>query len=190
MLVASFLLTFLTPGFLLIALAIKTTSRGPVFFRQPRYGLDSRTFEILKFRTMYTQAADPTGVQQTRSGDPRITRLGHFLRKSSLDELPQLWNVIRGDMALVGPRPHVPGMLAGGRPYEELVPYYFDRHRMRAGITGLAQVNGLRGSTEDAAIAKARIDQDLEYIRSWSLVLDVKILWETARREFLSGSGI
>src|SRR5262249_12384799 len=121
-LVASLLLTFLSPGFLLIALAIKATSRGPVFFRQRRYGLDSRTFEILKFRTMYTRAADPSGVRQTRAGDPRVTRVGYWLRKSSLDELPQLWNVIRGHMALVGPRPHVPGMLAGGRLSEELVP--------------------------------------------------------------------
>ncbi len=189
-LVASTLLTFLSPGVLLIALSIKATSRGPVFFRQRRYGHDSRTFEIVKFRTMYAEATDPSGVRQTRAGDPRVTPFGHFLRKSSLDELPQLWNVIRGDMALVGPRPHVPGMLAGGRLYEELVPYYFDRHRMRVGITGLAQVNGLRGSTEDPVIAKARVDQDLEYIRRWSLWLDLKILWETARREFLSGNGI
>jgi lipopolysaccharide/colanic/teichoic acid biosynthesis glycosyltransferase len=187
---ASLLLILLAPGLLAIALAIKLTSHGPVFFRQSRYGTNSRDFEILKFRTMFIDASDPSGVTQTQRGDPRVTPLGRWLRQSSLDELPQLWNVIRGDMSLVGPRPHVPGMLAGGVLYEELVPYYFERHAMRTGITGLAQVNGLRGSTLDPAVAKARIDQDLEYVRHWSFGLDIKILWETFRREFLTGRGV
>jgi exopolysaccharide biosynthesis polyprenyl glycosylphosphotransferase len=188
--VASFVLLLLAPGILIIAVTIKVTSPGPVLFRQRRYGLNSQTFEIYKFRTMYVDAADHSGVRQTRDGDPRVTPLGRLLRRSSLDELPQLWNVLKGDMSLVGPRPHVPGMLGGGMLYEELVPYYFDRHRMRVGITGLAQVNGLRGSTEDPFVARARIDHDLEYIKNWSLLLDVKILIVTARREFLSGNGI
>lgn len=187
--VASLLLVFLLPGLITIAIAIKATSAGPVLFRQQRYGLGGDTFEIFKFRTMFVETADPSGVAQTRECDPRVTPLGALLRRSSLDELPQLWNVVRGDMSLVGPRPHVPGMLAGGMLYEELVPYYFERNAMRAGITGLAQVNGLRGSTVDAAVAKARIDQDLQYIRHWSLALDIRILWETARREFLNGNG-
>jgi polysaccharide biosynthesis protein PslA len=186
--VASALLILLAPGLGLIAVAIRTTSSGPILFRQSRYGREGRKFEILKFRTMYVDASDPSGVTQTRNGDPRVTQVGRLLRRSSLDELPQLWNVLRGDMSLVGPRPHVPGMLAGGKLYEELVPYYFERHRMRTGITGLAQVNGLRGSTVDPVAAKARIDQDLEYIRNWSLALDIRILWQTFRREFLTGS--
>jgi lipopolysaccharide/colanic/teichoic acid biosynthesis glycosyltransferase len=188
--VASFILLLLGPGILIIAVAIKATSPGPVLFKQKRYGLNSETFEIYKFRTMYVDVGDQTGVRQTQDGDPRVTPLGRWLRRSSLDELPQLWNVLRGDMSLVGPRPHVPGMLGGGVLYEELVPYYFDRHQMRVGITGLAQVNGLRGSTQDPFVARARIDQDLEYIRYWSLLLDIKILLVTARREFLSGNGI
>jgi polysaccharide biosynthesis protein PslA len=186
--VASVLLVLLAPGLVLIAIAIRVTSSGPILFRQSRYGFESRPFEILKFRTMYLDASDPSGVTQTRNGDPRVTRVGRLLRRSSLDELPQLWNVLRGDMSLVGPRPHVPGMLAGGKLYEELVPYYFERHRMRTGITGLAQVNGLRGSTIDPVVATARVDQDLEYIQHWSFALDIRILWQTFRREFLTGS--
>src|SRR5262249_10036437 len=111
---ASALLLLLSPGFALIALGIKLTSEGPVLFHQPRYGLGNRQFNIFKFRTMFVRMTDHSGVQQTRRADPRVTPLGRVLRRSSLDELPQLWNVIKGDMSLVGPRPHVPGMLAGG----------------------------------------------------------------------------
>jgi exopolysaccharide biosynthesis polyprenyl glycosylphosphotransferase len=186
---ASIILILLAPGLIAIALAVKLTSSGPVLFRQRRHGMNDSRFEIVKFRTMRVESGDPNGVQQTRKNDPRVTSVGRLLRRSSLDELPQLWNVVRGDMSLVGPRPHVPGMLAGGMLYEELVPYYHERHRVRSGITGLAQVNGLRGSTEDPVLAKARIDYDLKYIEQWSLVLDVQILWRTVRAEFLSGSG-
>ncbi|MBF9233898.1 sugar transferase [Microvirga alba] len=187
--VAICLIILLAPGLLMIAAAIKLTSPGAVLFRQQRYGVGKKQFAILKFRTMSVGSCDPAGVQQTRLGDARVTPVGRFLRKTSLDELPQLFNVLRGDMSLVGPRPHVPGMLAGGMLYEDLVPEYFDRLRVRPGVTGLAQVNGLRGSTEDPATARARISDDLTYIDHWSLMLDFKILIMTARTEFLSGSG-
>lgn len=172
-----------------IALAIKATSPGPVFFRQKRYGYHNRRFWIFKFRTMYVHLGDQRGVRQTTDGDPRVTPVGRLLRKTSLDELPQLFNVLRGDMSLVGPRPHVPGMLAGGLLYEELVPYYFQRHNMKPGITGLAQVSGYRGSTTQPLSAIERLDRDLRYIETWSLWLDFKIIARTLIREFLAGSG-
>jgi len=172
-----------------IAAAIKITSPGPIFFRQKRYGYHNRRFLIFKFRTMYVERGDQRGVQQTTAGDSRVTPLGRILRKTSLDELPQLINVLRGDMSLVGPRPHVPGMLANGMLYEAMIPYYFQRHNMRPGLTGLAQVRGFRGSTADPAAALARLDCDLEYIESWSLRRDIAIIVRTAVKEFLSGSG-
>lgn len=119
----------------------------------------------------------------------QVTRVGKILRSTSLDEIPQLINVIKGDMSLVGPRPHVPGMLAAHMPYEDLVPYYFQRHTVRPGITGLAQVSGCRGSTVEPNLAVARIDHDLDYIAKWSLRMDMTIIAQTVRREFLSGSG-
>lgn len=179
------LLVLLAPGLLAIALAVKLTSHGPAMFRQARYGRNNRIFQIYKFRTMYVRECDKTGVRQTGSSDSRITPLGRWLRRTSLDELPQLLNVVKGDMSLVGPRPHVPGMLAGGMLYEELVPHYFERHRVRPGITGLAQINGLRGSTEDPLLAIARVEWDLAYIDHWSMGLDLRILAETARSEFI-----
>jgi lipopolysaccharide/colanic/teichoic acid biosynthesis glycosyltransferase len=187
---AGLALMFFAPLFVGIAIAIKASSPGPVFFRQRRYGQRNRLFRIYKFRTMYAHLNDPTGVRQTASNDTRVTPLGRFLRQTSFDELPQLINVIKGDMSLVGPRPHVPGMLAGGMVYEDLVPYYFQRHMVRPGITGLAQVSGCRGSTAHANAAIARIDHDLEYIEKWSMTLDVKIIARTVATEFLSGNGM
>jgi len=185
---AALLLT-MSPVLAGTALAIKLTSPGPVFFRQRRYGLNSEQFTILKFRTMFAHDSDVTGVNQTRTGDPRVTPLGSFLRRTNLDELPQLINVLRGDMSLVGPRPHVPGMRAGGMLYEALVPSYFERHRLRPGMTGLAQINELRGSTADAKFARARIAYDIAYVDHWSLLLDLRILWTTFRTEVLRGTG-
>lgn len=128
-------------------------------------------------------------MKQTVKGDSRVTWIGKILRTTSFDEIPQLINVIKGDMSLVGPRPHVPGMLAAELLYEELVPYYFQRHTARPGLTGLAQVSGCRGSTVEAGRAISRIDYDLDYIERWSMRLDVTIIIRTIRKEFLSGSG-
>lgn len=183
-------LLFLLPVFIAIAVAIKLTSKGPVFFRQYRYGYRNRLFRIYKFRTMHQSLGDQSGRQQTVARDSRVTPLGRILRSTSLDEIPQLINVVKGEMSLVGPRPHVPGMLAAGVLYEDLVPYYFQRHAVRPGITGLAQVSGCRGSTEDAESAITRVDFDLEYIERRSLHLDIGIIVRTVRKEFLAGSGI
>jgi polysaccharide biosynthesis protein PslA len=187
--VASSALLFFMPLLIAVAIAIKVTSPGPVLFYQSRYGYRNRFFRIYKFRTMRVDAGDARGVRQTVQGDSRITPIGRILRRTSLDEIPQLINVIKGDMSLVGPRPHVPGMLAAQLPYEDLVPYYFQRHSARPGITGLAQVSGCRGSTVESNRAISRIDYDLDYIEKWSLRMDITIIVQTIRREFLSGNG-
>lgn len=185
---AGLALLFLSPLLIAVALAIKLTSRGPVFFTQYRYGRRNQRFKIYKFRTMHVHLGDVFGVKQTVANDPRVTVIGRILRKTSIDELPQLINVLIGHMSLVGPRPHVPGMQAASTLYESLVPYYFQRHAIRPGITGLAQVSGCRGSTVNADLATARVDYDLEYIERWSLWLDVKIIWWTVRREIFSAT--
>ena len=184
-----FILAFI-PALLLIAALIKSTSRGGVLFRQKRYGMGGQLFEIWKFRTMYQSQGDQRGVKQTRENDPRITPFGRFLRRTSLDELPQMFNVLKGEMSLIGPRPHVPGMLAAGVLYEELVPIYHQRHVVRPGITGLAQVSGFRGTTEDPTLATARVEHDLIYVEKWSFWLDIKILVLTAWRELTGGTGV
>ena len=186
---AGIALLFFAPLFGAIALAIKLTSVGPVFFTQYRYGHRNRRFLIYKFRTMHAHLGDQLGVQQTVEEDPRVTFIGRILRQTSLDELPQLINVVLGDMSLVGPRPHVPGMQAASTLYESLVPYYFQRHNIRPGITGLAQVSGCRGSTANADAAISRVDYDLEYIERWSIWLDIKIIWWTVKRELFFGHG-
>ncbi len=163
----------------LIALAIRLDSPGPVLFRQRRTGLDNQDFEILKFRTMYHHAADPEARVQVRSGDPRVTPVGALLRRTSLDELPQLLNVLRGDMSFVGPRPHAPGTRAGGRQFEEVTPSYPLRHRVKPGLTGLAQVRGWRGETPTEELLLRRVESDLEYIDRWSLWLDLAIVLRT-----------
>lgn len=187
--VASLALVFLAPLFCLIAVSIKSTSRGPVFFRQVRHGLNGQPIRIWKFRTMYFECCDKTGIKQTEKSDPRVTPVGRFLRRSNFDELPQLLNVVTGDMSLVGPRPHVPGMLAAGVPYEEFDPRYMSRHRVRPGLTGLAQMRGFRGETTSVDAARNRLNSDLEYIYRRSFWMDVKIMLGTVRREFFSGHG-
>ncbi len=159
----------------LIAIAVKLSSSGPVFFRQKRYGLDGREILVWKFRSMRTCDNGPV-VKQATKGDPRITRVGAILRKTSLDELPQLFNVIEGTMSLVGPRPHAS---AHNEQYRSLIPGYMLRHKVKPGITGLAQVNGCRGETETIDKMERRIQWDHTYIRNWSVWLDLKILLKT-----------
>lgn len=176
---ASLMLLFLGPLLLAVALAVKLDSPGPVFFRQVRRGYNNRSFDALKFRTLRHDMADPLANRLVTRGDPRVTRVGAFLRRSSIDELPQLLNVLNGDMSLVGPRPHPLNAKAGGRPYEEVVERFQRRYRVRPGITGWAQVNGLRGNTETEDDLLRRVDYDLDYIRRWSLWLDLLILLRT-----------
>ena len=185
---AALALIALGPLLLLVALVIRLTDNGPALFRQERVGLDGRTFRIFKFRSMYTDLGDITGVAQTQAGDPRVTPIGRFIRKTSIDELPQLLNVLNGEMSLVGPRPHVAGMMAAGMPYEQLTRHYDFRNLMRPGITGWAQCNKLRGSTADEAKAMSRVGHDIAYIQNYSLALDAKVIFRTIQREFLSGS--
>lgn len=179
----------LVPLFALVALAIVLESKGPVLFVQHREGKGGKLFKALKFRSMRQDDCDLSGVRQTIVGDSRITKVGSFLRRTSIDELPQLFNVLRGDMSLVGPRPHVKGMLAGGQEYRILVPYYDLRLLVAPGLTGWAQANGLRGPTTDAELARKRVDYDLTYIEQFSLWLDLKIILMTLKRELGGGSG-
>jgi len=172
------LLVLLSPLFLLIALAIRLDSPGPVFYRQLRRGLGGRPFEMLKFRSMYADRCDAPDapICQATRDDPRVTRVGRWLRRTSLDELPQLWNVLRGEMSLVGPRPHPVRM---DEEYRGIVERYMARYRLKPGITGWAQVHGYRGETRDIEAMRARIAYDVDYARSWSLALDLWILFLT-----------
>ena len=167
-----------SPILLGVAVAVKLTSRGPILYRQERMGMDGAVFPILKFRTMRTDA-ESEGAQMATAGDARRTPVGAFLRRTSLDELPQLFNVLRGDMSLVGPRPERPVFI---EEFKRQIPKYHLRHKVKAGITGWAQINGLRGQTS----IQKRIEYDLYYIENWSLLLDLKILVRTALGGFLS----
>jgi Undecaprenyl-phosphate glucose phosphotransferase len=169
-----------SPILLLVALLIRLESPGPIFFRQKRHGFNDTVFEILKFRTMYVDQGDASGLERTVRGDPRVTPIGRFLRRWSVDELPQLLNVLKGDMSLIGPRPHPVGMLAEKDDYREVVQNYAARHRVKPGITGWAQVNGYRGAAETKEVARLRVEHDLEYIDRWSLLFDFRILVMTA----------
>jgi putative colanic acid biosynthesis UDP-glucose lipid carrier transferase len=173
--VGSLLLMVAAVPMLIIAIAIKLTSRGPVFFRQRRYGLDGREIRVWKFRTM-TVCEDGDEVRQATQGDARVTRLGAFLRRTSLDELPQLFNVLGGSMSLVGPRPHA---AAHNEQYRKMIQGYMLRHKVKPGMTGLAQVRGWRGETDTLEKMQRRIECDHQYIRDWSLWLDIQILLQT-----------
>jgi Undecaprenyl-phosphate glucose phosphotransferase len=179
-LVAAAALTLITPLLLAIALLIRLDSSGPVFFRQKRYGFNNKLIEVWKFRTMYQDMTDASAEQLTRRNDPRITRIGAFLRRTSLDELPQFINVLRGDMSVVGPRPHATAAKAGALLYPEAVKYYDARHRVKPGITGWAQVNGWRGETDTIEQIRKRVEHDLYYIEHWSIAFDLRIILRTA----------
>jgi polysaccharide biosynthesis protein PslA len=173
------LLGLVGPPLLLLMLLIKLDSPGPAIFAQPRVGRNNRRYKCYKLRTMYDDIGDRHGNRSTARDDKRITKIGKVLRRTSLDELPQLWNVIRGDMSLVGPRPHALGSTAEGALFWEAVPEYWTRHAMRPGMTGLAQVRGLRGATTTRSDIEKRVAADLEYVNGWSIWWDVKILLQT-----------
>jgi len=173
------LLLAFAPVMLLASIAIKLESRGPVLFRQPRHGLNGSAIEVFKFRTMYAHLEDRLASCQTMRGDPRVTRVGAFLRRHSLDELPQFFNVLGGTLSLVGPRPHAPATTAGGESLELVVANYAARHRMKPGITGWAQVSGYRGNLDTIEKAVRRVEHDLYYIENWSLLLDLLIIIRT-----------
>ena len=176
---ASLALLLFGPMMCFIAIAVKLDSDGPALFRQRRHGFNNREIEVYKFRTMRTDQADASGGVQTSRGDARITRLGGILRKTSLDELPQLLNVLKGDMSMVGPRPHPVGMRTKDKLCHEIVETYATRHRVKPGITGWAQVNGYRGATSEPEHLVGRVEHDLYYIDNWSLLFDLKILMKT-----------
>ncbi len=177
--IATVALVFLAPLLLITGLAIKLSSRGPVIFKQPRFGFNNREILVWKFRSMYTDRQDVSGAARTTKGDPRVTPIGRWIRKLSIDELPQLWNVLRGEMSIVGPRPHATHMKVGDHYYFDAVRGYSARHRVKPGITGLAQVRGLRGEIQTIERAKRRVELDRYYIDNWSLGLDLRIMVET-----------
>jgi polysaccharide biosynthesis protein PslA len=174
------LTVMVAPLLLVVAVAIKLDSPGPVFFRQPRAGFNGRTFTVWKFRTMYAHARDDLAVRQTSRGDKRVTRIGRLLRRTSIDELPQLFNVIGGDMSIVGPRPHALGMTTVGLPLHEAIEDYSSRHRLKPGITGWAQINGSRGEVDTLEKLRRRVALDCYYIERWSLLFDLWIIVRTA----------
>jgi len=167
------------PLMVLVAIAIKLESRGPVLFRQQRYGFNNQLIGVYKFRTMYTDRTDSNAERLVERGDPRVTRVGAILRRLSIDELPQLLNVLRGEMSVVGPRPHALKAKAAGRLYAEVVDQYAVRHKVKPGITGWAQVNGWRGNTETEKDIIGRVECDLYYINNWSVLFDMAIILRT-----------
>jgi Undecaprenyl-phosphate glucose phosphotransferase len=168
------------PLMLAIALAIKLDSKGPVLFKQRRFGFNNKSVEIYKFRSLYVKHSDVTAANLVTKNDPRVTRVGRFIRKTSLDELPQLFNVVfAGNLSLVGPRPHTAYSRAGEHLYDEAVDGYYARHRVKPGITGWAQVNGWRGETDSKEKLQQRVEHDLFYIENWSVLFDLYILART-----------
>ncbi|VEI09098.1 UDP-glucose lipid carrier transferase [Klebsiella aerogenes] len=182
--VASIILIFISPVLFVIAMAVKLTSPGPVIFRQVRYGIDGKPIKVWKFRSMSVMENDEKVIQATKN-DVRITKVGKFLRSTSLDELPQFFNVLSGQMSVVGPRPHA---VAHNEQYRRLIKGYMLRHKVKPGITGLAQINGWRGETDTLEKMEKRIEYDLLYIRGWSIWLDIKIIFMTFFKGFINKS--
>ncbi len=170
------------PVMIVTAIAIKLDSKGPVFFRQKRHGFNNEIVEVLKFRSMYADQSDPTAVKAVTKGDPRVTRVGRFIRKASIDELPQFFNALVGTLSLVGPRPHAVSARSHNKLYNEVVDGYFARHKVKPGVTGWAQINGWRGEIDTDEKIRMRTEFDLHYIENWSLWFDLKILLLTPVR--------
>jgi Undecaprenyl-phosphate glucose phosphotransferase len=177
--ISSLLLVLLSPLILLIAVVVKLDSPGPVFFHQKRYGFNRELINIYKYRTMYHEQTDPHAKTLTTQDDIRVTRVGSFLRRTSLDELPQLLNVVKGEMSLIGPRPHALEAKAGGELYEDAVLEYAVRHKVKPGISGWAQVNGWRGETDSVDKLRGRVEHDIYYIENWSVFLEIQIIFRT-----------
>ena len=167
------------PVMALVALAIKLESKGPVLFKQNRYGFNNQLIGVYKFRSMYTDMCDDAASELTTRDDPRVTKVGAFLRRTSLDELPQLFNVLKGEMSVVGPRPHATQAKAAGKLYEDVVDGYAVRHKVKPGITGWAQVNGWRGNTDTENDITGRLEHDFYYIENWSVAFDLYIILRT-----------
>src|SRR4051812_10139054 len=175
--VGALLLVLLSPILIATAAAVKLDSRGPVFFRQKRYGFNNELIEVFKFRSMRVDQCDTTASKLVTRHDPRVTRVGRFIRKASIDELPQLFNVVlKGNLSLVGPRPHALHAKAENRLYDQVVDGYFARHKVRPGLTGWAQINGWRGETDTSEKIQRRVEHDLYYIENWSVFFDLYIL--------------
>jgi exopolysaccharide biosynthesis polyprenyl glycosylphosphotransferase len=174
------LLVLLSPVMLAAAIAVKLTSKGPILFRQKRYGFNNELIEVFKFRSMYVEATDANASRLVTRNDPRVTPVGRVIRRTSIDELPQLFNVVfKGNLSLVGPRPHAVHAKAEQRLYDEVVDGYFARHRVKPGITGLAQIRGWRGETDTEEKIQKRVECDLQYIENWSIWSDIAILAAT-----------
>lgn len=177
--VGAVMLVVLSPVMLAVALAVRLTSPGPILFRQKRHGFNNETIEVYKFRSMYADQSDFAAARQVTRGDPRVTPVGRFIRRTSMDELPQLFNVLKGELSLVGPRPHAVHARTNTTLYDQVVDGYFARHKVKPGITGWAQVNGWRGETDTDDKIQRRVEHDLYYIENWSILFDIQIMLAT-----------
>lgn len=176
---ASLMIVLLAPVMVATAVAIRMESKGPVLFRQKRYGFNNEVIDVLKFRSMYHEMADPLAKKVVTKNDPRVTRVGRFIRRTSIDELPQLFNVLRGDLSLVGPRPHAVNAHTNEKLWDEVVDGYFARHKVKPGVTGWAQINGWRGEVDTPEKIEKRVEYDVYYIENWSILFDLRILVQT-----------